>query len=73
MKDDQVVRSVAAICSVALYATYLGLNGQGPIMSGVPGVERVHPFAFVLVALLVLALPEVLNMLPVGPTREKKD
>lgn len=70
MKTDQVVRSVAAIGAVATYGLFLGLNGQGPIMSGVPGLGTIHPFALVILALIILALPEVLDRVPVGPTRD---
>lgn len=70
MKSDQVVRSVAAICAVTLYGLYLGLNGSGPIHTGI-GVGTVHPFAGVLLALIILALPETLDRLPMGPSSKK--
>jgi Na+(H+)/acetate symporter ActP len=71
MKNDQIIRSVAAICSVAVYVAYLGLNGSGPVTVGIFGVDTTNPLVLTLGVILLIALPEVIDMFPWGPTRSK--
>lgn len=68
MKDDQVVRAVAAVCLVGIYTAHKGLNGTGPVE--VPWMGTVAPIVLVTGSLLVLAFPELIDRFPMGPTRK---
>lgn len=67
MKDDQIVRIACAVLSTIAYVARLFVHGNGPVQ--VLGFEP-NSFVVVLVVLLTLALPETLDMLPIGPTRK---
>lgn len=69
MKDDQLVRCVAAVCIVVAYSANAGLNGNHPV--SLWGLGEIEPFSLTALVLLMLAFPELLDRLPVGPTREK--
>ena len=70
MKNDQVIRAVAAVGTVAAYGIHVGLNGGESIT--VFGTGPYHPFAVTLGVLLVITFPELLDRLPIGPTRTKR-
>lgn len=67
MKHDQMVRIAGILSLPLIYAAHVGLNGSGPIKTGIAG--EMSPFALVVVAVVILALPEVLDRMPFGPTR----
>jgi hypothetical protein len=67
MKDDQIVRIASGAFATISYCMRLYVHGNGPV--NVLGYEP-NSFVVVLVVLLTLALPETLDMLPIGPTRK---
>lgn len=68
MKDDQTVR---IFCGAFATVAYLGrLHIRGSEVVEFLGYEA-NSFVFLLAIHLTLALPETLDMLPVGPTRSK--
>ena len=66
MRDDQFVRMVAAVVIVVGYAVRTVTLGNGAV--SVFGYEAA-PFALFLLAETTIALPEITDRLPVGPTR----
>jgi hypothetical protein len=68
MKDDQLIRGVGILAVVVIVVTRLLTIGNGPIT--LFGWEAA-PTALGVVVVLFLALPETIDMLPVGPTRKK--
>jgi hypothetical protein len=67
MRQDQLLRAVGMLCSVMAYGLFVGLNGGHTLM--VLGY-RSSPLAAVFLTVVVLALPETIEMLPFGPTRD---
>ncbi len=70
MKEDQIIRAVAAVGTVAAYGIHVGINGGESIR--VFGTGPYHPFAVTLGVLLTITFPELLERAPIGPTRKKK-
>ena len=68
MRDDQLVRVVAAVVIVIGYAARLAFIGNGSVAAF--GFEA-SPFALFLLAETTIALPEITDRLPWGPTRAK--
>jgi len=68
MKDDQLIRTVGVVAAASSYIARVAFVGNGPI--GLFGYEA-EPFAMMLLAVVVLALPETVDMMPFGPTRKK--
>ena len=68
MRDDQLVRMVAAVVIVIGYAARLATVGNGVVVAF--GLEA-SPFALFLLAEVTIALPEITDRLPWGPTRAK--
>ena len=66
MRDDQLVRIVAAVVIVIGYAVRTLTIGNGSV--AVLGYEAA-PFALFLLAETTIALPEIADRLPWGPTR----
>lgn len=66
MRDDQLVRMVAAVGIVVGYSVRTIVVGNGAV--AVLGYEAA-PFALFLLAETTIALPEITDRLPVGPTR----
>ena len=68
MRDDQRIRGVGIVMIGLAYAVKLVTVGDGPIeIFG----HTTNGFGFLVLAVIVLALPETIDMLPVGPTRSK--
>lgn len=67
MKSDQIVRIVAIVGMSVSLAIFYGLNGTGPVATGF-GV--VSPFVVTVAFQLFCAVPEIIDMLPFGPTRK---
>jgi hypothetical protein len=67
MRNDQIIRGVASVLVLGAYLARLRYIGNGTV--GLFGFE-VNTFALTLLVLLVLAVPETLDRLPVGPTRK---
>jgi len=70
MKQDQVIRAVAAVAVVAVYGIHVGVNGGESVT--VWGTGPYHPFAVTLAVLVVIAVPEIIDRIPFGPTRKKE-
>lgn len=70
MKDDQLIRTVGVVCLSGVLGTRLAVIGNGPIPFF--GFE-VTPFGLTVIAVIVLALPETIDMLPFGPSRSDQD
>jgi len=70
MKNDQIVRVVAIGAYVTSLGVFYGLNGSGPVM--VPFFGATSPFGLVVILSMVTAFPELLDRLPMGPTRQEK-
>lgn len=68
MKSDQLIRMLGIVAVVALLVARLVTVGNGQIT--VFGVQ-VTPFALAVLAVVVLALPELVDKFPIGPTRSK--
>jgi len=67
MRQDQTIRAVGIVAVVALLASRLVAVGNGEIpFFGV----QITPFGLSVLAVFCLALPEVIDMIPVGPTRQ---
>lgn len=67
MRNSQRIRGVMGVCATLAYMGRIWLVGNGPIE--IFGFVS-NPFAFLLLILLVLAIPETIEMLPFGPTRK---
>jgi hypothetical protein len=67
MKDDQILRGAGILVATVAYIARLVTIGNGTV--DVLGYAA-NPFALFLVAVVVLALPEVVDKFPLGPTRE---
>lgn len=67
MRDDQIVRIVAAVMIVIGYAVRTLALGNGSVVAF--GFEA-SPFALFLLAETTIALPEITDRLPFGPTRD---
>jgi len=68
MRDDQLIRGAMGVCATVAYGGRLVFIGNGTVaLFG----YHVNPFAFLLVILLILAIPETLEKAPIGPTRSK--
>lgn len=67
MKNDQIVRITSGILGTVAYLGRLAFVGNGTI--DVFGYHS-NPFAFLVIALVVLALPETIDMLPFGPSKK---
>jgi hypothetical protein len=67
MKDDQLIRGAGILgLTVVLVARLVVVgNGELPFL----GFD-VTPFGLYVVAVVILALPETIDMLPFGPTRK---
>lgn len=68
MNTNQAVRGVVAGLITVAYAARLVTVGNGTVTAF---GYAINPFALTLLVLLVLAVPETLDQLPVGPRREK--
>jgi hypothetical protein len=66
MRNDQLVRTAAAVVIAVGYAARLATVGNGPVSAF--GFEA-SPFALFLLAEVTIALPEITDRLPWGPTR----
>lgn len=66
MKADQFVRIACGAFVTLAYGARLATVGNGPVVF--LGYEG-NPFALTLVILLLLAVPETLDRLPVGPSK----
>jgi hypothetical protein len=64
MKDDQFIRGALGVAAVGMYLGHIALNGSGSL--AIPGVGEVHPFLLTLAAVVILAVPEILNKIPFG-------
>lgn len=70
MRQDQTIRAVGIVAVVALLASRLIAVGNGEIpFFGF----AITPFGLAVVAVFCLALPEVIDMIPVGPTRDRPE
>jgi hypothetical protein len=69
MKDDQIIRAVGCVCIVAAYAVHEIYNGGGPVSLGALGTYS--DYGFTIGSVVIIALPEIIDRLPVGPTRKK--
>lgn len=67
MKDDQLLRGAGIIVVTIAYSIRLVTIGNGDV--GAFGYTA-NPFVLFLFAVVVLALPETIDRLPFGPTRE---
>ena len=67
MKDDQLLRGAGILVATVAYVARLATVGNGSV--DVFGYAA-NPFALLLLAVVVLALPETIDKLPFGPTRE---
>lgn len=68
MREDQKLRGAVAGVVGAIYVTRTVVVGNGTI--SVFG-HMAAPFGLTLLALVILAIPETIDMLPFGPTRSK--
>jgi len=68
MKDDQLIRGIGIAAVVIVVVTRLVMVGNGAI--SLFGWEAA-PTALGVMVILFLALPETIDMLPVGPSRKK--
>lgn len=66
MRDDQRIRMLAIAAVTVGLVTRLVLTGNGNVT--VVGYS-VTPYAIYLAAVVLLALPETIEMLPFGPSR----
>jgi len=69
MRDDQHPRLLGIALATTAYIARLMFVGNGPIQLFSYEAE---PFALLLVTVVLLALPETIDMLPFGPTRTEK-
>lgn len=68
MKNDQLIRGVGILAVVVIVVARILAVGNGPItLFG----YQAAPTALGVVVVLVLALPETIDMLPFGPKRKK--
>lgn len=69
MKDDQLIRGVGigGLTVVLVVRLVVVGNGTLPFFG-----YNISPFGLYVVAAVLLALPETIDMLPFGPTRAKK-
>jgi len=68
MKTHQVVRVAGIVGLVAAYAVKIAFEGNGPIH--VLGYELAG-LGLVGIAVVVITVPEVVDRLPFGPTRDR--
>lgn len=67
MKDDQIIRGAGMVAVVVAYGLFVALNGKHTLV--VLNYE-LSPLVGVFGSIIVLALPETIDTLPFGPTRE---
>jgi hypothetical protein len=67
VRGDQQIRSVGIAGATVAYAVHTYVVGNG----GIPflGYE-ISAFGLLIVAVIVMALPETIDMLPFGPVRK---
>lgn len=68
MRDDQILRGVVAVACTVAYGVRTLVLGNGSV--NVFGYAAA-PFGLLLIALVVLAVPETVDKLPFGPSRAK--
>jgi hypothetical protein len=67
MRDDQRIRLAGILCTTLGYAARLHVVGNGSIpFFG----YNISPFGLWILAIVVITLPEVIEMLPFGPSRK---
>lgn len=69
MRDDQLIRAVGILVAGGGYTVrsiFIG-NGTIPFLG-----FNITPFGLLMAAVVLMALPETIDMLPFGPTRSKK-
>jgi hypothetical protein len=69
MKNDQIIRAVAAVTVLGAYFVHVGINGGERVNLMLLGTW--HPFPITILTILVIAVPEVIDRLPVLPSRKK--
>lgn len=67
MRGDQYIRGVGILVVAGMYTARLATVGNGTV--DVFGYQAA-PYAVALVTIVLLALPETIDKLPFGPTRE---
>jgi len=66
MKDNQIVRTAALFTTMGVYTARVAFVGNGTVDIV---IYDINPFALVLIVMVILALPETIDMLPIGPNR----
>lgn len=68
MRDDQRIRGVGAVAMTVAYVVRTIVVGDGSIQFL---QWSLAPFGLLAIAIIILSLPETIEMLPFGPTRRQ--